>query len=295
MTGSISKSLRSGLICGALLSMACCGPFLLAGDDYLTRQAPVSIPESAAGLQLQLEEILRASEAGKPADFDNLVSELRIPESSAWFTANFGAEYGPKLAEVYKNSWPSYKGEIADHLHILGSNKHILHVRVDVVSASSTTSQASFIGTILQNADGPLTLYIATAKKGREIDALAGVYVYILGRFRVVNWGTFYGLPNVRPMRIRVSTEIAQAQLIRQVNPAYPEEARRQQVRGSVMLHGIIDRDGKVASAQAVSGPAELGKAAVEAVKQWEFRPTLLNGDPVEVDTTLTITFSSAH
>ncbi len=76
------------------------------------------------------------------------------------------------------------------------------------------------------------------------------------------------------------------------VPPTYPPEAKAAGIEGSVLLHAIIGKDGKIASLQLISGPAELSKSALDAVKQWTYKPYLLNGNPVAVDTTITVTYS---
>jgi periplasmic protein TonB len=80
--------------------------------------------------------------------------------------------------------------------------------------------------------------------------------------------------------------------LIRKVNPSYPAEARQDRIQGTVRLHVIIVRDGSVQQVELISGHPLLAKAAIEAVRQWVYRPTLLNGEPVEVDTTVDVVFS---
>ena len=70
------------------------------------------------------------------------------------------------------------------------------------------------------------------------------------------------------------------------------KEARAAGVSGDVVLHAIIGKSGEMQSLQAISGPEMLKGAAIEAVKQWTYRPYLLNGEPTEVDTTITVTFS---
>ncbi|HEV2617579.1 MAG TPA: energy transducer TonB [Candidatus Acidoferrales bacterium] len=72
----------------------------------------------------------------------------------------------------------------------------------------------------------------------------------------------------------------------------YPQIATVAHVQGVVVLHVIIGTDGKVREVQYVSGPPLLRKAAMDAVKQWRYKPTLLNGQPVEVDTTVTVVFA---
>jgi len=95
--------------------------------------------------------------------------------------------------------------------------------------------------------------------------------------------------PEVRPMRIRVSASVAARQLRDTVEPEYPAGTKAQ---GKVVVHVVIDYDGTVMKAEAVSGDADLTKAAVDAVKQWQYKPTKLNGEGVEVDTTVTVVFA---
>lgn len=173
------------------------------------------------------------------------------------------------------------------------AGKHF-QVFVKEYSPSSPVPSDSFIQAILQNSKIPLKLYTAGVGKDHPIGILPGIYVYSQGSFRVVNWRSFYGLPNVKPARIRVGTSVAMTQLIRQVNPVRSQEARKKHLQGTVLLHIVVDRDGSVVRVDPVSGPPELTQESVDAVRQWLFKPTLLNGDPVEVDTTVTIVFSNA-
>ncbi len=78
------------------------------------------------------------------------------------------------------------------------------------------------------------------------------------------------------------------------VEPIYPPDAKAAGIQGSVVLDAVIGKDGNIASLKLVSGPPELTKAAWEAVKQWTYKPYLLNGDPVAVQTTITVTFALA-
>jgi hypothetical protein len=122
--------------------------------------------------------------------------------------------------------------------------------------------------------------------------SLPGVYTYAQGAFRLVNWRTLYDLPYVKPMRIRIGENVAAAKLVQKVDPVYPAEAPKNKVSRSVVLHVVEDMDGHILQIQPVSGPPELLDAAIEAVKQWRYSPTLLNGDPVQVDTLIEIVFS---
>jgi periplasmic protein TonB len=94
------------------------------------------------------------------------------------------------------------------------------------------------------------------------------------------------------PQRIKQGGNVTAASIITQTRPIYPPLARQARIQGNVVLHAIIDKDGRVAQLEVVSGHPLLVQAALDAVKQWRYRPTLLNGEPVEVDTTITVTFT---
>lgn len=94
-----------------------------------------------------------------------------------------------------------------------------------------------------------------------------------------------------RPMRVRVSARVADALLTKKVEPKYPQEAREKHVQGTVILKVEISRGGDVTDVKLVSGDPLLAPAAMEAVKQWKFKPYLLNGQPVVVEAQLSVAF----
>jgi TonB family protein len=94
------------------------------------------------------------------------------------------------------------------------------------------------------------------------------------------------------PRSIRVGGNVAQANLIYQVTPVYPPIAKTAHISGTVVLHAIIGKDGTVQDLQYISGPPLLMKSAMDAVRQWKYKPTLFNGNPVTVDTTVTVIFT---
>jgi periplasmic protein TonB len=94
------------------------------------------------------------------------------------------------------------------------------------------------------------------------------------------------------PKRTRVPARIAEANLVYDVAPKYPPEAGRERIEGTVVLMAVIGKDGTVRDVQVESGLPVLAQAAIEAVKQWRYRPYLLNGEPVEIDSQITINFN---
>jgi periplasmic protein TonB len=94
------------------------------------------------------------------------------------------------------------------------------------------------------------------------------------------------------PQRVKQGGNVTAASILNQTRPVYPALARQARIQGNVVLHAIIDKEGKVAQLEVISGHPLLVQSALDAVKQWRYKPTQLNGDPVEVDTTITVTFT---
>ncbi len=98
--------------------------------------------------------------------------------------------------------------------------------------------------------------------------------------------------PIVKPEPIRQGGVVQAANLIYKVNPVYPLLARQTRVQGVVVMEAVISREGLIESLRVVTGHPLLNQAALDAVRQWRYRPTMLNGEPVEVITMVTVTFT---
>jgi protein TonB len=100
-------------------------------------------------------------------------------------------------------------------------------------------------------------------------------------------------LPKLVPtvQRVRISAGVTNGRLIYRVEPTYPPVAQEAHIQGAVVLAALIDRGGNVQSLQLVSGHPLLVRAAIDAVKQWRYQPLLVNGQPIEVETTVTVNF----
>jgi TonB family protein len=104
------------------------------------------------------------------------------------------------------------------------------------------------------------------------------------------------GTTSGRPSRLSIGGSVEASKLINKVQPVYPESARSSGISGTVVLHAVIGMDGKPLSLRVMNSQVDpdLARSAVEAVSQWRYTPTLLNGEPIEVDTTITVNFSLA-
>jgi periplasmic protein TonB len=103
--------------------------------------------------------------------------------------------------------------------------------------------------------------------------------------------GTGPATSDVRLSPKRVVSQLTEAQLLNKVEPVYPRPAILAGIQGQVKLHAIIARNGTIQSLNAISGPPLLIRAATEAVSQWRYRPYVLNGEAVEVETFITVNF----
>ena len=111
---------------------------------------------------------------------------------------------------------------------------------------------------------------------------------------RVRRHADLQALPRIFP-RVRVGGAVQAAKIINRVQPTYPPLARQTRISGTVKLHAIIGKDGTVQSLQVIAGHPLLVQSALDAVRQWRYQPTLLNNEPVDVDTEIDVIFSLAQ
>ncbi len=102
-------------------------------------------------------------------------------------------------------------------------------------------------------------------------------------------------VPKLAVQKLRVSSGVAEGMLIHQVKPQYPAAAKLARIEGRVMLQAVIGKDGDVQNLRVISGHPLLTSAALDAVKQWRYKPYYLNGEPVEVETQIVVNFLLTH
>ncbi len=145
-------------------------------------------------------------------------------------------------------------------------------------------------------------LYQVWALTGRDKEKSDDVVRYF-DSFRPVpmtdeeikNLKSFFKAENEKavPRKIPVSGGVLQQQATRKVQPVYPSEARKAGITGQVQVRVLVSEQGDVIEAQAISGPAELRDAAVQAVQQWKFNPVRLSGSPIKMEGVLNFVFSA--
>jgi len=102
--------------------------------------------------------------------------------------------------------------------------------------------------------------------------------------------------PPPKPVGIqKIGGNVIAANLINPVKPVYPPLAKMARQQGTVKFEAMISKEGTIEELKVVSGPPLLIQAAQDAVKQWRYKPTILNGEPVEVQTTIDVNFSLSN
>ena len=104
---------------------------------------------------------------------------------------------------------------------------------------------------------------------------------------------TSNALPTVAAESHRISQGVSDGLLLKRVQPAYPSQALQMHIEGTVVLQATIGKDGSIKNVKALSGPPILERAASDAVRQWKYRPYTLNGQPVEIDTQVSVAFKA--
>jgi len=99
-------------------------------------------------------------------------------------------------------------------------------------------------------------------------------------------------VPKVSEQKDKATPELEPAVLLRQVPPRYPQQAREARIEGTVVLEGVIGTDGKLQNLRVVRGDPRLTQAALDAAKQWRYKPGRIHGQPVESDTQINVNFS---
>lgn len=242
-------------------------------------------PESADGLKSLITDLLAAIKSGDTLKSSQLLASLDLPNHREWFLKSFGVTEAPHLEAKYVE----LEGKAPDWLQkrLEGVSKHAeTNVTVRVFQKPVDASLRFYKAV----ADAMVTDFpIYEAIGGTDF---LGDFVYVDGGFRYLDKQVLLALSHSPPMRIKMSGNVQVARLINRVQPVYPPRAKQDHIEGTVALSVVIRTDGTVGEISPISGPPDLVPSAIDAVKQWRYQPTFLNGSPVEVATRIEVPFS---
>lgn len=250
-----------------------------------TAAAQAAYPDSADGLKLLLQDVFAAMKSKDGQKTSSCFSAMIVPDHDAWFAKMFGPAEGPRMGAKYAQLLPGMPAKLKSSFEYAMKDDRT-NVKVSVVQKSGTGSGLG--RAIIEAMTTPVPLYVANGTSPKQqFGASIGDFIYIDGGFRYLDTQVFQALSTAPPMRIRTGGNFQKDKLTHKVDPIYPAT----QAHGIVRLHLILAIDGSVSELTIVQGDPVLAKAAAEAVSQWRYQPTLLNGQPVEVDTTVDVEF----
>jgi TonB family protein len=282
----------------ALIAVICLVPGLVVA------QAPENVCGTATEeLRSLMTTALSAARAGDQAKLEEITRNLMIPDYEAWFKSRFGEDLGAKMAAAYGTDFDKQEKWLPTLFESLSKQEG--EILVEDVREPRYAGTGSWCGRVLLGAvKKDSSFYRVSLQQvqpggARRVD-LAGYFTLVEGSYRRLDCKTL-GLgpdtqtsPLPHPMygTLRVGGNVQASKIIKRVQPVYPEEARTRGVTGTVRLHLILGKDGTVKQLELVSGHPLLAQAALDAVRQWTYRQTLLNGEPVEIDTVVDVIFT---
>ncbi|MBI1749514.1 MAG: energy transducer TonB [Acidobacteria bacterium] len=296
------KLIRFAILFGLLFALVCT-------SNAQEQTAPFTYHANRKDFERYLQDLHKRKQVGDEHSLGAMFQAAVLPNHDVWFRENFGASLGAKLSHHYAK----HRGEVAPFLsqtlaEVLRRN--LKEIRVFELESDHPVLGADFPGQtrIGLRARRRVKLfsamYSAKQKSKQEAAAWVGVsyFVYAEGAFRFVgnlepeldepSTGSDQETPARQPVRIRVGGNVQQARLLRTVFPVYPPLAKQARIQGTVQFQVIISREGDVKKAEVLKGHPLLVQAALDAVRGWICEPTLLDGQAIEVVTTINVVFT---
>jgi TonB family protein len=257
--------------------------FCISAPELQAQQSSPAVPtiayaNDADGLRKLLNSMLLAAKREDPAKLQTMIGEMEIPNYQAWFTSNFGQEKGESWAEPYGRWLAKDEKEFQEFFVKLA--------QMEGEFITQSLDSAKTWGSV----NGSLDAYRA---KWRTRDAPKGEDAVHVGDFYFVGGKFRWFTPSwYDPFQTPTKRSIVPAKLVKKVQPDYPAEARENKTEGTVKLQVIVHKDGSVTVQNVVEGDPSLSPSAIEAVRQWHYEPTLLDGKPIDMETTVEVTFT---
>jgi TonB family protein len=253
-------------------------------------------PDTQDGLEHFTKDLLKAHKPGnQPDEVQRLVQSLALPNPPAWFSKVFGEHAYEPLAQAYSRNQASLLQEV-DTAVVTASRDGYNEIRAKKYEKSCDDSAGELTFPLLMARITPVPLYELRMINTNSFRRIS-IFAHVDGTFRYVGPlnipSEFAPAKDAKPpARIEVKGDVQASKALKKVSPSYPDAARRERLEGTVRLHAIIGKDGGVQQVRVIRGYCSLSEVSLPAVKQWRYTPTLLNGEPVEVDTTIDVIFN---
>ncbi len=267
-------------------------------------EAKLDYSNSASGLEHLVKDILKAQKSNDGARADALLKSLVLPDPRVWYDRVFGVDVGNEPVATYEKSAVAVAPSMASFFLNAGA-QNLTEVSVVRFDKSCDDNAGEDAFGILHARVEPVPLYEVRLLNGNKFIRLFA-FAYDDG-FRYIITPKMDGKvfhspasnnPAAKPAdakvidsRIRVGGAVQAAKLIHKVQPEYPRVARDEHLQGTVRLRALIAKDGSLARLYVIKGYCSLADSSLKAVSQWRYAPTIFNGEPVEVDTEITVIF----
>ncbi len=259
---------------------------------------PAEVPDTTAGLQSQVDELVRIAKTRDQSNWQIALGTFSLSNPASWLQANFASEHLVQLNQDYPKVRDGHLGHMS---WVIGHNQNAPNFRIEVAPSEmpatpSDEGPESALPRPLHPVGVQNFRLTPIADSGSMPPSWVSSFVHAEGHFRVVG-GTypFWAEALQRILTPQGPFSVQAARLLHKVPPDYPKKARKAHVQGVVQLHAIIAKDGTIRDLEVISGDPLLTDAAMKAVRQWRYAPTLLNGEPVEVSTTIDVIFALNH
>ncbi len=254
---------------------------LKAADLYFP---PDAYPNSSEGLQDFLNSAIASAKSGDADKLTGMIKSTEIPNCPSWVNTPYAPDNAKNWMEMCDRTFLDQQEQhMREHLTSLSQQNGEIVVRN--VNQSPEPGKSMESG-ILQALKQPVDVYFAEFRKADASSTQGdpiGYFLFIDGKFRLDS--------EIRFAQVISGPPPPPSNMLRMVDPTYPPEAMAKDIQGDVTLGVVIRKNGSVKILQTISGDPLLIPAAKEAVLQWRFKPKLLNGQPVEVNTRLVVGF----
>lgn len=263
-----------------------------------------SYPNTAVGLEKLMKDMMKLAKNGDKHALANYARSLVLPGAESWFQSVFGDALGAQITAVSERSRNEIELSAPDMFAQLLEREKRTYIEAirfdDSCNAHAMAFEYPFL--LLRQRAEPL---YDVRFSGHGEASVWLYFAYVDGAFRYIGNLKRKGLTppsgqsgssKTNPSHaVPVEGKVQMAQIIQQEIPVYPEDAKRAGVQGNVVFHAIIGKDGRIRDLDVIEGQCALSAPATDAVRKWRYKPTMLNGEPTEVDTTITVVFTLGH
>jgi len=265
---------------------------------FLGRVLPVAgrtqspaFPETAAGLKSFLQQLSEVAASDDAAKSSAALHELEIPNPGNWFYDLLGPDLAKRVTVAYAVNPNGREEDLQKQLATVKTRER--EILTSPLVASAGRALAPLEKALADAMKSPQLFFSAKLVDMSDNSVIPiGYFVQVAGIFRYVDIRTLQSLDSSKPLRIRQFAGGPVPRPIHKPQPVYPEEARDQNLSGTVTLEAVIGTDGAIKEVTPLHGPTLLVEAARAAVLQWFFEPPLFNGAPVELVVPVELTFN---